>query len=214
MKIALVGATGFVGTAVLNEALYRGHKVTAIARNTEKLGHGNENLTVKQADAYNSDELAAVIAGNDAVISTFNSGWGNPNIYEDFIRGSESIQAAAKKTGIKRLLVVGGAGSLEIKPGVQLVDTPEFPAEWKRGAQAARDYLNIIKKENDLDWTFLSPAIIIQHNSNSRPFRLGTDQPVFDADGKSEISVADLAKALVDELENGRFIKKRFTLGY
>jgi uncharacterized protein len=214
MKIALTGATGFVGTAVLNEALNRGHRVTAIARNTSKIVITDNNLILKNADVYNTNELASVIAGNEAVISTFNSGWTNPNIYEDFIRGSESIQAATKKAGIKRLLIVGGAGSLEIKPGVQLVDTPEFPAEWKRGAQAARDYLNVLKKETDVDWTFLSPAIMLHPGERTGNFRLGTDQPVFDDNGKCEISVEDLAVALLDELEKSQFVKRRFTLGY
>jgi hypothetical protein len=214
MKIALVGATGFVGTAVLNEALQHGHHVTAIARNTSKITTVNKNLTLKEADAYNSDQLANVLAGHDAVVSTFNSGWSNPNIYNDFIRGSEAIQAATKKAGLKRLLVVGGAGSLEIAPGKQLVDSPEFPVEWKNGALAARDYLNTLKKETDLDWTFLSPAIMLHPGQRTAKFKLGTDQPIFDENGKSEISVEDLAVAIVDELENNRSVKKRFTVGY
>jgi hypothetical protein len=214
MKIALVGATGFVGTAVLNEALNRGHQVTAIARNTDKILIDNSSLILKNADVYNTDEIAAAVAGNDAVISAFNSGWTNPNIYEDFIRGSESVQAGTKQAGIKRYLVVGGAGSLYIKPGVQLVDTPEFPEQWKRGAQAARDYLNILKNETDLDWTFISPAIMLHAGERTGKFRLGTDQPVFGENGKCEISVEDMAAAIVDELENNQFIKRRFTLGY
>lgn len=214
MKIGLVGATGFVGTAVLNEALQRGHQVTAIARNTDKITSNNKSLSLKQADAYNSDQLTNALAGHDAVVSTFNSGWNNPNIYDDFIRGSEAIQAATKKAGVKRLLVVGGAGSLEIAPGKQLVDTPEFPAEWKNGALAARDYLNILKKETDLDWTFLSPAIMLHPGQRTAKFKLGTDQPIFGENGKSEISVEDLAVAILDELENNRSVKKRFTVGY
>lgn len=214
MKIALVGATGFVGTAVLNEALQRGHEVTAIARNTTKITTVDKNLTLKEADAYNSDKLAEILAGHDAVVSTFNSGWTNPNIYDDFIHGSEAIQAATKKAGVKRLLVVGGAGSLEIAPGKQLVDSPEFPAEWKNGALAARDYLNTLKQETDLDWTFLSPAIILHPGQRTAKFKLGTDQPIFGENGKSEISVEDLAVAIVDELENNRSVKKRFTAGY
>jgi len=214
MKLALIGATGFVGTAVLNEALNRGHKITAIARNISKIVVTDNNPAPKEVDIYNSDILATVLKGHDAVVSAFNSGWANPNIYEDFIRGSESIQEATKTAGLKRLLVVGGAGSLEIKPGVQLVDTPEFPAEWKKGASAARDYLNILKKETELDWTFLSPARILHPGERTGKFRLGTDQPVFDANGKCEISVEDMAAAIVDELEKNQFIKKRFTLGY
>ena len=214
MKIALIGATGFVGSAVLNEALNRGHEVTAIARDTSKITAKNDNLTVVTADVYNIDALAKVLAGHDAVVNTFNPGWTNPNLYNDFIKGSESIQQAVKISGVKRLLVVGGAGSLEIAPGVQLVDTPQFPAEWKSGATAARDYLNIIKKENDLDWTFLSPAIHLHPGERTGVFRLGTDQPVFNDKNQAEISVEDMAVAIIDELEQNQFIKKRFTLGY
>ncbi len=207
MKIALIGATGFVGTAVLNEALNRGHQVTAIARNTAKITVSDPNLTLKETDVYNIEKLATAIASTDAVVSAFNSG-------EDFIKGSESIQQATKQAGIKRFLIIGGAGSLEVKPGVQLVDTPEFPAEWKKGASAARDYLDILKKETELDWTFVSPAIILHPGQRTGKFRLGTDQPVFDANGKSEVSVEDMAVAIIDELEKNQFIKKRFTLGY
>jgi len=214
MKIALIGATGFVGTAVLNEALSRGHQVTAIARNTSKLAADTPDLVVKEADAYNITELTPAIAGNDAAVSAFNSGWTNPNIYDDFIKGSETIQQATKLAGVKRLLVVGGAGSLEIKPGEQLVDRPSFPAEWKNGALAARDYLNTLRTETDLDWTFLSPAIHLHPGERTGKFRLGTDSPVFDDKGQADISVEDMAVAIVDELEQGQFIKRRFTLGY
>ncbi|MEO6848987.1 MAG: NAD(P)H-binding protein, partial [Mucilaginibacter sp.] len=136
------------------------------------------------------------------------------NLYNDFIKGSEAIQEAVKRSGVKRLLIVGGAGSLEIAPGLQLVDTPQFPAEYKAGATAARDYLNTIKKETELDWTFISPAIILHPGERTGVFRLGTDEPVFDTNKKSEISVEDMAVAIIDELEKNRFIKKRFTLGY
>lgn len=214
MNIAIIGATGFVGSAVLNEALNRGYEVSAIARDTSKITVKSEKLTLVIADVYNTEALAKVLKGHDAVVNTFNAGWTNPNLYDDFIKGSESIQAAVKLAGLKRLLVVGGAGSLEIAPGVQLVDSPQFPAEWKTGASAARDYLNTIKKESDLDWTFLSPAIHLHPGTRTGAFRLGTDQPVFDADHKSEISVEDMAIAIIDELKQGQFLKKRFTLGY
>ena len=214
MKIAVIGATGFVGTAVLNEALQRGHEVTAIARNTDKITIKDTKLKVVSADADDSSNLAEILAGHDAVVNAFNAGWTNPNLYDDFIKGSEAIQQATKLSGVKRLLVVGGAGSLEIAPGVQLVDTPEFPAQWKSGATVARDYLNIIKKENDLDWTFLSPAIELHPGSRTGIFRLGTDQPVFDDNNHAKISVEDLAVAIINELEQNQFIKRRFTVGY
>lgn len=214
MNIALIGVTGFVGSAVLNEALQRGHDVTGIARDISKVMAGSEKLTRVSADIYDSIALAKVLAGHDAVISAFNPGWANPNLYNEFIKGSESIQQAVKLSGIKRLLVVGGAGSLEIAPGVQLVDSPNFPAEWKNGATAARDYLNTIRKETDLDWTFLSPAIHLHPGKRTGIFRLGADQPVFDDNNQADISVEDMAVAIIDELEQSHFIKKRFTLGY
>ncbi|MBS1523249.1 MAG: NAD(P)-dependent oxidoreductase [Bacteroidetes bacterium] len=214
MNIAIIGATGFVGSAVLNETLNRGYEVTAIARDTSKITVKSEKLTLVTADVYDTEALAKVLKGHDAAVNTFNAGWSNPNLYDDFIKGSESIQEATKLAGVKRLLVVGGAGSLEIAPGVQLVDSPQFPAEWKTGASAARDYLNVIKRENNLDWTFLSPAIHLHPGTRTGAFRLGTDQPVFDADHKSEISVEDMAIAILNELEQGQFIRRRFTLGY
>ncbi len=214
MKIAIIGATGFVGSAVLNEALNRDYEVTAIARNIDKLTIKNNKLTAVSADADDSDHLAKILAGHDAIVSAYNAGWTNPNLYNDFLEGSEAIQQAAKISGVKRLLVVGGAGSLEVAPGVQMVDTPEFPAQWKNGATAARDYLNILKKESELDWTFISPAANLHPGERTGVFRLGADQPVTDEDGKNEISVEDMAVAIIDELESNRFIKRRFTLGY
>lgn len=214
MKVAIIGATGFVGTAVLNEALNRGHDVTAIARNTDKITTENDKLTKKNADVDDIAKLTGALKGNDAVVNAFNAGWTNPNLYNDFIKGSEAIQQAVKASGAKRLLIVGGAGSLYIAPGKQLVDSPEFPEQWKSGATAARDYLNTIKKETELDWTFLSPAINLHPGERTGKFRLGADEPVFDADGKCEISVEDMAVAIVDELEANKHIKKRFTLGY
>jgi len=214
MKVALIGASGFVGTQVLKELLSRGHQVTAIVRNPEKVTQQDDALIVKKGDVSNVDETADLLKGHDMVISAYNAGWENPNIYDDFIAASKDIQAATKKASVKRLLTVGGAGSLEIAPGVQLVDTPEFPAQWKSGALAARDYLNILKNEKELEWTFLSPAIMLRPGQRTGSYRIGTDQPVFDAAGKCEISVEDLAVAIVDELEKGHYIRKRFTVGY
>ncbi|MBO9699978.1 MAG: NAD(P)-dependent oxidoreductase [Sporocytophaga sp.] len=217
MKIALIGASGFVGTAVLNEAVSRGHSVTAIARNPGNIKVASNLVTVKKADVFDIEGLASVLKGHDVVISAYNAGWGNPNLYQDFVNGSEAIQSAAKKAGVKRLLVVGGAGSLEIAPGVQLVDTPQFPAEYKTGATAARDYLNIIKKETELDWTFLSPAILMHPgitDGRTGKYRTSLDTPVFDANNESRLSVEDLSVVILDEVEQGRFIKKRFTAAY
>ncbi|MCC8408637.1 NAD(P)H-binding protein [Mucilaginibacter sp. UR6-1] len=216
MKVALIGATGFVGTAVLNELDKRGHEVIAIARNIDKVKQGAKITPVK-ADVYNEDEVTAAVKGADVVVNTFNSGWTNPNIYDDFLRGSIAIQEGTKAAGVKRFFTVGGAGSLYAAPGVQLVDTPQFPAEYKAGATAARDYLNHIKNETELDWTFLSPAIEMHQGTAGiikGTYRVGLDEPVFDENHRSIISVEDMATAIVDELENPKHIRQRFTVAY
>jgi putative NADH-flavin reductase len=216
MKIALIGATGFVGTALLKELTDRGHEVTAIARHPEKL-QATKLIHPKAGDVMDAKQVADLVKGNDAVVSAYNSGWTNPRIYEDFMDASHAIQEGVKKSGVKRLIVIGGAGSLEIKPGLQLIDTAQFPAEYKHGASAARDYLNELKNEKDLEWTFFSPAILMNHeNSGERKghYRLGVDNPVFDDKGQSVLSVEDLALVIVDELEHPRHIRRRFTAAY
>lgn len=217
MKLVLIGASGFVGSHLLQEALQRGHRVTAVVRHPEKVTTLHPNLTVKKGDVLNEDEVAALVTGHDAVISAYNPGWHNPALYDEFLKGSQSIQNGVKKAGVKRLLVVGGAGSLEIAPGVQLVDTPQFPAEYKAGATGARDYLNLLKKETALEWTFLSPAILMHPGittGRTGKYRTGGDQPVFNDKHESTISVEDLSVALLDEVENNRFIRQRFTVAY
>lgn len=215
MKVALIGASGFVGKAVLNELLQRGHQVTAIARDPDKL-RAQEGLILIKVDASDVDTLTNAITGNDAVVSAFNAGWTNPNLYDDFLNGSKAIQAGVKKSGVKRLLVVGGAGSLFID-GKQLVDSPEFPADYKNGAKAARDYLNELKKETTLDWVFLSPAIEMHPGTSGvrkGTYRTGGENPVFNQEGRSILSVEDLAVAIVDELEQPKHSRQRFTAAY
>lgn len=217
MKIAIIGATGFVGSTLLKEAVQRGHVITAISRHPENIDLKNSNITPVKADIYDARKLAEVLTGHEAVLNAFNPGWDDPTIYEDFLKGSKSIQEATKRANVDRLLVVGGAGSLEIAPSKQLVDTPKFPAEYLEGAKAARDYLDILKKEKDITWTFLSPAILMHQGiktGRTGKYRTGTDQPVFDENGESKISVEDLALALIDELENPQFLNRRFTVAY
>lgn len=216
MKVALIGASGFVGSAVLKELLSRGHQVTAIVRNPEKIAPA-ENLKAASADVLNETALSEALAGHDALISAYNAGWQNPNLYSDFLKGSQAIQQAVKKAGVKRMIIVGGAGSLFIAPGQQIVDTEGFPPDWKPGALAARDYLNILKEETDLDWTFLSPAVEMHPGTSGErrgTYRTGLEKPVMDAEGRSVISVEDLAVALVDELEQPKHIRQRFTIAY
>ena len=215
-KVAVIGATGFVGTQVVKELANRGYFVNALARNTSKIEE-SENVKVVTADIYNTAELSEILKGNDAVISAFNPGWTNPNIFEDFLKGAESIEKAVEESGVKRFITVGGAGSLYIAENLQLIDTPEFPAEIKPGAEAARQYLEMIKKNENLDWTFFSPAIEMHQGTagvRKGTYRTALENPVFDESGRSILSVEDVAVALVDELENNQFVKQRFTAAY
>jgi putative NADH-flavin reductase len=214
-KVAVIGATGFVGTQIVNELVNRGYGVEAIVRDASKVQQ-NENVSAKSVDVNNVDELANALKGNDAVISAFNAGWTNPNLYDDFLNGSVNIENAVEKSGVRRFITVGGAGSLFIE-GNQLVDGPDFPAEIKPGATAARDYLNKIKENKTLDWTFFSPAI--EMHQGTAGVRVGTyrtalENPVFDENGRSVLSVEDVAVALVDELEQNNHIRERFTAAY
>ncbi|HEY0955212.1 MAG TPA: NAD(P)H-binding protein [Roseateles sp.] len=213
MNIALIGATGFVGKAVLEELLTRGHQVRALQRDVAKLA-ARPGLEARSMDLLRGDDVTAALTGVDAVVSAFNAGWTNPNLHDDFLRGSDAIATAAREAGV-RLIVVGGAGSLFIAPGQQLVDSPAFPAEWKQGALAAREALNRLRADQSgLDWTFVSPAMHLAPGQRTGGFRLGRDEPVFDAKGESHISVEDLAAAIVNELEAPQFRRSRFTLGY
>lgn len=215
MNITVIGATGFVGKNITNELTDRQHNVTGISRNPVQ--SEKANLQYAAVDITAVDELAGKLAGQDVVISAFNAGWQNPNLYDDFLAGSKAIQDAAKKAGVKRLIVIGGAGSLYVADGVQAVDGPDFPKEIYPGAAAARDYLNLIKEEKELDWTFFSPAFEMHPGitiGRTGKYRLGNDSPVFDEAGRSVLSVEDLAVVIADEVENPRFHRTRFTAAY
>ncbi|KQK24424.1 histidine kinase [Chryseobacterium aquaticum] len=214
-KVAVIGATGFVGTQVVKELENRGYAVEAIVRDSSKVEQ-TANVTAKSIDVNNIDDLAEALKGNDAVISTFNAGWTNPNLYNDFLNGSKNIEKAVEKSGVKRFITVGGAGSLFID-GKQLVDGPDFPADIKPGATAARDYLDEIKQNETLDWTFFSPAIEMHQGTagvRTGKYRTSLESPVFDENGRSILSVEDVAVVLVDELEQNNHIRERFTAAY
>lgn len=215
-NVTVIGATGFVGSQVVKELLSRGYKVNALARDTSKL-ESSDGVFKMNVDVNDADKLSEALKGSDAVISAFNAGWTNPTIYDDYTKGAKSIEQAVELSGVKRFIVVGGAGSLFTPNGTQIVDTPDFPAEIKPGAEAARDYLNEIKKNTILDWTFFSPAPEMhQGTSGERKgiYRVGLENPVVDENGRSVLSVEDVAVALVDELENNSHIKERFTAAY
>ena len=214
MKTALIGASGFIGSALLKELLNRGHKVTAIVRHPEKITLRHKNLRVARGDVLNFHDAPILLAGFDAVISAYNPGWKNTEAYENTINAYTSIIHAVKKVGIRRLLVVGGAGSLEDSPGIQLIDTGMFPAQLKPFVTGLRDVLALLNKENELEWSFLCPSINIETGARTGKFRLGKDQVIKDKQGVSKISLEDYAMAMIDELETPKYIRQRFTVGY
>lgn len=214
-KVVLIGASGFVGSAILKEALNRDFEVTAVVRNPEKIKIENEKLKVVKADVSSLDEVAEVCKGADAVISAFNPGWKNPNIYEETISVYLTIIDGVKKAGINRFLMVGGAGSLFIKPGVRLMDSGEVPESILPGVKALGEfYLNFLQKEKEVDWVFFSPAADLRPGVRSGRYRLGKDDMIVDAVGNSHISVEDYAAAMIDELEYPKHHHERFTIGY
>lgn len=203
MKIAHVGATGNVGSRIVAEALRRGHEVTAIARHPDKL-KPHPKLNLQRGDVNDQADVAKLVSGHDAVVSSVKFQLIHPRV----------LIAGVKQAKVKRLLVVGGAGTLEVAPGVQLVDTPNYPDAYKPEALAGRDFLNVLGGEQELDWTFLSPSAVFLPGERTGKFRLGTDQLLVEANGESKISFEDYAIALVDELETPRHSRQRFTAGY
>jgi uncharacterized protein len=219
MKIALIGASGFVGSKVLAEALQRGHQVTAIVRNPEKLDASQKNLLVKKADVLQVDELAKILAGHDVVISSFNPARGvaGPEVYEKHVVGHKAIIAAAKKAGVKRFLGVGGAASLKTPEGVELIDSPQFPAAYdafKPGIRGTRELYYLLKQEPSLDWVFVAPSVVIAPGERTGKFRIGKDHVLYNDKGESKISLEDYAVALVDEMEHPKHHQERITIGY
>lgn len=214
MKIAVIGATGLVGGVTVKELAERGHEVIAIARNTEKV-ENQPNVTVVAADV-NDANFAEQLKGVDAVISTYNAGWGNPNFVADFKKGYANIIEAAKTAEVPYLLVVGGAGSLFVAPELQLVDTPEFPKEIYEGANAARVLLDDLKPRRDVNWSFFSPAAMFAVNpvkfEKSGKYRLGKDNVLMNENGiPADISAPDLACVLADDVEKKAHLFERFT---
>ncbi|KAF0865097.1 NAD(P)-dependent oxidoreductase [Pseudomonas sp. LD120] len=202
-KIAIIGATGRAGSQLLEEALRRGHSVTAIARNTAKLGQ-RAGVLKRDVDVADRAALQAAVVGHDAVISAAHFSSIPYN----------AIIEPLKKAGVGRLLMVGGAGSLLLPGGTQVIDSPGFPEEYKAEASAGSQYLDALRQEQDLDWTFLSPSAEFVEGERTGHFRLGQDELLVSAEGRSWITFADYAIALIDELENPAHRRQRFTVGY
>jgi len=213
MDIAIIGASGGIGAFIRDEALARGHRVTAIVRHPEKIAVQNARLRVVKADVLR-DKVDRLVKGHDAVISAYNAGWSNPDIYSEQIEGYRRIISGVKKSGIKRLLVVGGAGTLEVAPGVRVLDTASFSEQVKKGVLATAEVLAMLKEEGELEWTFLSPPTSIAPGERTGHYRVGKDQLVKNEKGESKISRQDYAVAMLDEMENPQHIRERFTVAY
>ena len=214
-KIVLIGASGFVGSAILNEALDRGHKVTAVVRHPEKITAVSKNLVIKQGDVSFIETVAEVSKGADAVISAYNPGWKNPKIAEETTKVYKVILNGVKQAGVKRLLVVGGAGSLFISPRKRIMDAGSIPESYLPAVRAlAEVYLIDLMAEKSIDWVFFSPAGILEPGLRTGKFRLGKDDLIVNEKGESKISVQDYAVAMIDELEKPVHHRERFTIGY
>lgn len=203
MKIAIIGATGNVGTRLVNEALSRHHAVTAIARDPSKL-RARTGMSATRGDVSKPDELLPLLKGHDVIISALRFQGSDPQQLIDLVR----------RSGVKRYLVVGGAASLEIAPGQLLLDAPHFPAAYKAEASASKAFLDALRNVNDLDWTFLSPSAFFGPGERTGKFRRSDNALLTAADGKSSISYEDYALAMFDEVEKPRHIRGRFTVGY
>jgi uncharacterized protein len=203
MKIAVIGASGNAGSRISAELARRGHSVTAIARNPEKIA-AQANVTPTRGDVMDQAGLARLLAGHDAAISSVHFLASDP----------AKLIGAAKESKVGRYLVVGGAGSLEVAPGVRLVTTPGFPVAYKAEAEKGAAFLDLLRAEKELNWTFLSPSALFTAGERTGKFRLGIDQLLTAADGKSSISFEDFAVALADEIERPAHIRQRFTVGY
>jgi putative NADH-flavin reductase len=203
MKIAVIGASGNAGSRITTELARRGHSVTAIARHPEKIA-AQANVTPTRGDVMDQAGLARLLAGHDAAISSVHFLASDP----------AKLIGAAKESKVGRYLVVGGAGSLEVAPGVRLVTTPGFPVVYKAEAEKGAAFLDLLRAEKELNWTFLSPSALFTAGERTGKFRLGIDQLLTAADGKSSISFEDFAVALADEIERPVHIRQRFTVGY
>ena len=202
MKIAVLGASGRAGSEITAELARRGHQVLAVARKPEAIAEA-AGVTPVAGDASDPEALSRIIAGSDAVISALH-----------FDVSAATLLSALRKAGVPRLLVTGGAASLEVAPGKRVIDSPDFPVAWKAIAQGGIMFLDDLRSEETIDWSFFSPAALIEEGPRTGHYRLGQDQLVTDEAGESRISFADYAIAMVDELEQHRHSRARFTAAY
>jgi len=211
MKIVLFGATGNIGEVILDEALSRGHAVTAVVRDPSRLTASHASLTVVQGDVAHPASFAAALPGQDAAIASLNDHANPANVPKQAKALIDALSAAR----VHRFAWVGGAGGLETAPGVRVIDDPHFPAEWKPAANAQIDAFNVFRdSQADIDWTYVSPAAVIAPGERTGSFRTGSEQLLVDNEGNSKISIADFAIGLLDRIEKGDAARKRVTFAY
>ncbi|MCX4783812.1 NAD(P)-dependent oxidoreductase [Streptomyces sp. NBC_01264] len=214
MNILLFGASGHIGSAIAGELLSRGHAVTGVTRTGEIAGNGHEGLKVIAGDATSADTVAELSAGYDAVASAVGPKLGVDDDHKIIVGAANALIEGLTRSGVRRVVVLGGAGSLEVSPGVKVIDNPNFPAMWKQNALAQSEALALYRQAGSLDWTFISPAAQIEPGERTGTYRVGGEQLLVDAEGKSQISIADYAVAFADELERGDAIQARITVAY
>ncbi|HEX9343156.1 MAG TPA: NAD(P)-dependent oxidoreductase [Actinomycetota bacterium] len=214
MKVLLFGASGAIGSQIATELLGRGHQVTGATRHGPAGDLSNPNLTVTTGDLTDPGAVARLAPGHDAVASAIGPIRGSSDDPQELVAAAKALIDGLRQAGVPRLVVVGGAGSLEAAPGVRVIDTPDFPPAWKPTAQAHADALEVYRTITDLDWTYISPAALIGPGERTGQFRIGGDQLLTDAEGNSRISIPDYAIAFVDELEQGDAIRRRITIAY
>ena len=203
MKIALIGATGYVGSNLLTEALQRGHEVTAIARHASTL-RARVGLNPLALDITHSESLVAALLPHDVVVVAVKClGLNQAQLVE-----------AIQRSSTPRTVLIGGAGSLHLPSGTDLVDSEQMPQQYRQEAMATREWLRLWRQQTDINWTFISPSALLIPGKRTGQFRIGRDQLLFDANGKSSISVEDFATAVINELEVPQHVQQRFTVGY
>lgn len=207
MNVVVYGATGNSGSRIVKELIARGHHVTAVARDTTKVPTG---VASKQDDLSNVDAIAAVIAGADAVVSAYAPPQDNTDA---LVGATERLVAAVKKAGTARLIVVGGAGSLEVAPGVSLLASGHLPEAWVAIATSHGKTQKLLQ-DSAINWTYFNPAAYFEPGERTGKFRLGTKQLIANDKGESRVSMEDYAIALVDELEHPKHERDSFTIGY
>ena len=214
MKVLLFGASGNIGRAIAQELLSRGHTVTGVTRRGIVEGIDDERFTVVAGDATDAGTVASVASGHDAVASAVGPAVGRENDHEIIVGTARGLIEGLPKAGVTRLVTIGGAGSLEVAPGKRVLDSPNFPAMWRANAEAQSEALGLFRQADHLEWTYVSPAAHIGEGERTGAFRVGGDQLLTDADGNSDISYADYAVAFVDELEQGKALRRRISVAY